>query len=102
MPGLILTFTGQEDSFQRLQLQIIGAVAEFERSMIRERQREGIAIAKAAGKYTGRKPSLSNEQVEQARRLVAEGYRKVDIAKRLNVSRTTLYHVLADTRKESA
>ncbi|WP_239465127.1 recombinase family protein, partial [Desulfovibrio piger] len=41
----------------KLQLQIIGAVAQFERAMIKERQREGIAIAKAAGKYKGRKPS---------------------------------------------
>ena len=47
-----LTFSGTEDDpFQRLQLQVLGAVAQFERSMIRERQREGIALAKAAGKY---------------------------------------------------
>ena len=62
-----LTFTGGEDPFQRLQLQIIGAVAQFERSMIKERQREGIAIAKAAGKYTGRKPSMTAAQIEEAR-----------------------------------
>ena len=91
-----LTFTGQDDPFQRLQLQIIGAVAEFERSMIRERQREGIALAKAAGKYTGRKPTLSDEQVEQARQMIAGGQKKVDIAKALGVSRPTLYKALAD------
>lgn len=91
-----LTFTGQDDPFQRLQLQIIGAVAEFERSMIRERQREGIALAKAAGKYAGRKPTLSDEQVEQARQMIAEGQKKVDIAKALGVSRPTLYKALAD------
>ena len=91
-----LTFTGQEDSFQRLQLQIIGAVAEFERSMIRERQREGIAIAKAAGRYAGRKPTLSDEQVEQARQMIAEGQKKTDIAKAFGVSRPTLYKALAD------
>ena len=91
-----LTFTGQDDPFQRLQLQIIGAVAEFERSMIRERQREGIAFAKAAGKYAGRKPTLSDEQVEQARQMIAEGKKKVDIAKALGVSRPTLYKALAE------
>ncbi|RRD66994.1 MULTISPECIES: recombinase family protein, partial [unclassified Desulfovibrio] len=62
-----LTFTGKDDPFQKLQLQIIGAVAQFERAMLRERQREGIALAKAQGKYTGRKPSLSAAQVEEMR-----------------------------------
>lgn len=48
-----LIFTGEDSPFQRLQLQIIGSVAEFERAMIRERQREGIALAKKEGKYKG-------------------------------------------------
>ena len=49
-----LAFSGQDDPFQRLQLQIIGAVAEFERALIKERQREGIAKAKSQGKHLGR------------------------------------------------
>lgn len=90
-----LTFSGnQSDPFQQLQLQIIGAVAQFERSMIRERQKEGIAIAKAAGKYKGRKPSLSADQIEQAKQMVAEGQNKSDIARFFGVSRTTLYKAL--------
>ena len=56
-----------------LLLSMFGAVAEFEPSMIleRQRQREGIAIAKAAGKHRGRKPSLSEAEVEQLRRRLA-------------------------------
>ena len=91
-----LTFSGKEDPFQKLQLQIIGAVAQFERAMIKERQREGIAIAKAAGKYKGRKPSFSAEQAEQARQMVAAGQSKTDVALHFGVSRTTLYKVLTD------
>ena len=56
-----LTFSGQDDPFQRLQLQIIGAVAEFERALIKERQREGIAKAKSMGKHLGRERKLTPE-----------------------------------------
>ena len=95
-----LDFSGTgDDPFQQLQLQVIGAVAQFERAMIRERQREGIAIAKAAGKYTGRKPALSTEQIEQARKMASKGDKKVDIAKRLGVSRTTLYKALGVSKQ---
>ena len=88
------TCSGKEAPFQKLQLQIIGAVAQFQRAMIKERQREGIAIAKAAGKYKGRKPSFSAEQAEQARQMVAAGQSKTDVARHFGVSRTTLYKVL--------
>jgi DNA invertase Pin-like site-specific DNA recombinase len=54
-----LTFTGEDSPMSNLLLSLLGAVAEFERSMIRERQREGIALAKKAGVYKGRKPSLT-------------------------------------------
>lgn len=91
-----LTFFGTaDDPFQQLQLQVIGAVAQFERAMIRERQREGIAIAKAAGKYKGRKPSLTAEQIAQAQQMAADGQNKSDIARHLGISRTTLYKALA-------
>jgi DNA invertase Pin-like site-specific DNA recombinase len=56
-----LTFSDQDDPFQRLQLQIIGAVAEFERALIKERQREGIAKAKSMGKHLGRERKLTPE-----------------------------------------
>ena len=57
-----LTFTGEDSAMNTLLLSMLGAVAEFERSIILERQREGIAIAKAAGKYKGRKAALSQDQ----------------------------------------
>ena len=94
-----LTFgCGKNSDMQRFQLQILGAVAQFERAMILERQREGIAIAKQAGKYKGRKPSLSAEQIEQAKAMVAEGKNKSEIARLLGVSRTTLYAVLKEAK----
>lgn len=92
-----LTFTGKDDPFQKLQLQIIGAVARFERAMLRERQREGIALAKAQGKYTGRKPSLSAAQVEEMRNMTASGKNKTAIARHFRISRTTLYRLLAQS-----
>ncbi|WP_300803098.1 recombinase family protein [uncultured Desulfovibrio sp.] len=89
-----LTFSGKEDPFQKLQLQIIGAVAQFERALLRERQREGIAIAKAEGKYKGRKPALTSEQVKEARQMVAAGQCKQDVARYFGISRTTLYKAI--------
>ena len=78
----------------RLMLSIMGAVAEFERSLILERQREGIAIAKQAGKYRGRKPSLSDAQAQELRSRVAAGESKVALAKAFRISRETVYGYL--------
>jgi DNA invertase Pin-like site-specific DNA recombinase len=58
-----LTFTGEDSPIAMLLLTLIGAVAQFERSIILERQREGIALARAAGKYKGRKPILNSAQI---------------------------------------
>lgn len=58
-----LIFSGESSPFQRLHLQIIGAVAEFERALIRERQREGIALAKQRGKYKGSKKRLTEDEI---------------------------------------
>ena len=63
-----LTFTGEDSPISNLLLSLLGAVAEFERSMIRERQREGIALAKKAGVYKGRKPSLTRIQIAEIRK----------------------------------
>lgn len=60
-----LTFTGEDSPMNTLLLSMLGAVAEFERSMILERQREGIALAKAAGNYKGRKAALTGEQAAE-------------------------------------
>ena len=85
-----LTFTGEDSPMSNLLLSLLGAVAEFERSMIRERQREGIALAKKAGVYKGRKPSLTPAQVAEIRKRVAEGEKKAGLAAEFQVSRQTL------------
>lgn len=86
-----LTFTADDDPMSQLLLSVMGAFAEFERSLIKERQREGIAIAKAKGKYKGRKPSLSEAQIAELRQRAAAGTEsKVALAKAFGVSRETL------------
>lgn len=86
-----LRFTGEDSPMSILLLSLLGAVAEFERSLILERQREGIAIAKAAGKYKGRQRSLSAAQVEELRIRASGGERKTVLAKQFGISRETLY-----------
>ena len=63
-----LTFTGEDSPMANLMLSVMGAFAEFERALIRERQREGIALAKQRGAYRGRKKSLAAENAELRRR----------------------------------
>lgn len=74
----------------KLLLGMLGAVAEFERSIIRERQAEGIARAKARGVYKGRKP-VAGEKIEQARQLISQGVPKARVARDLGISRSSLY-----------
>jgi hypothetical protein len=71
---------------------MLGVFAEFETNLRRERQLEGIAKAKAAGVYRGRKPSIDQAQVEK---LKAEGLGATEIAKRLSIGRASVYRVLA-------
>jgi DNA invertase Pin-like site-specific DNA recombinase len=78
----------------KLLLSVMGAFAEFERSLILERQREGIAIAKAAGRYKGRKPLLSLERANELRRRVVNGERKATLAREFKISRETLYQYI--------
>ncbi len=87
-----LIFNGNtESSISRMMLQIMGAVAEFERSLIRERQREGIRQYKKKGGKFGRKPTIQQEQVDEIIRLLEDGMPKTGIAEKLGVSRQTLY-----------
>jgi DNA invertase Pin-like site-specific DNA recombinase len=79
-----LDFTGKHDATQHLMLSMIGAVAEFERSMIKERQREGIAKAKAKGVYKGRTKAVTNDDIRAAITVDKMSYR--DAAKALGVS----------------
>ncbi len=76
-------------------MSMLGAVAEFERSIILERQREGIAIAKGEGKYKGRKPSLTTLGISELRRRAAAGEKKAVLAREYGVSRETVYAYLA-------
>ena len=87
-------YTGDDAPTAVLMRQMMAAFAQFERSLIRERQREGIALAKAAGRYKGSQPKLSDEQVAELRRLVAEGVPKARVAGKLGVSRGSVYAYL--------
>jgi DNA invertase Pin-like site-specific DNA recombinase len=86
-----LTFTGEDSPISTLLLSVMGAFAEFERSLIKERQKEGIAIAKQAGKYKGRKPSLTAEQIEEIKKRIEAGIPKAKIARDYGVTRQTIY-----------
>jgi DNA invertase Pin-like site-specific DNA recombinase len=86
-----LSFTGEDNALSKLLLSVMGAFAEFERSLILERQREGIAIAKAAGRYKGRKPKLTVEEIQELCRRVANGEQKSMLARQFKISRETLY-----------
>ena len=70
-------------------------MAEFERSLIRERQQQGIALAKARGVYKGRKP-IDDERLAEAKRRIASGIPKTKVAKELKIGRTTLYKYLKE------
>lgn len=72
----------------------MGSFAEFERALIRERQREGIVIAKAKGVYKGRRRALSPEQVEQVKLKVANGAKKTSVVREFGVSRETVHRYL--------
>ena len=76
-------------------LTIMGGVAEFERAMIRERQLEGIAKAKQAGKYRGRQSTMTTAQVKAIRDRVAAGENKSALAREFMLSRQTIYNILA-------
>lgn len=90
-----LTFTGEDNAMSNLLLSVMGAFAEFERSLIKERQREGIALAKKAGVYRGRKPSLTPAQISEIRKRVKAGEQKTGLAAEFKISRQTLYSALA-------
>ena len=89
-----LTFTGEDSPMANLMLSVMVAFAEFERALIRERQREGIALAKERGAYRGRKRSLSDRDIAEVRRRVAAGEKKAKVARDYGISRETLYQYL--------
>ena len=91
-----LTFTGEDSPMANLMLSVMGAFAEFERALIRERQREGIVLAKQRGAYRGRRKSLDSEQITELKRRVAVGEQKTLIAREFGISRETLYQYLRE------
>ena len=91
-----LTFTGDDSPLAHLLLSVMGAFAEFERNLIRERQLEGIAIAKQRGKYKGRKKSLSDAAVAELRQRLQSGITKAQAAREFGISRETLYQYLRE------
>jgi DNA invertase Pin-like site-specific DNA recombinase len=89
-----LTFTGEDSPMATLLLSVMGAFAEFERALILERQREGIAAARQRGVYTGRKPALTVDQARELAARAAAGERKSDLARAFGISRETVYSYL--------
>ena len=89
-----LSFTGDDSPMASLLLSVMGAFAEFERALIHERQREGIALAKQRGAYRGRKKALSAEAVMQLRARITAGLSKAKVAREFGISRQTLYQYL--------
>jgi DNA invertase Pin-like site-specific DNA recombinase len=89
-----LTFTGEDSPMANLMLSVMGAFAEFERALIKERQREGIALAKRRGVYKGRKKALTPAQVIALEERLSSGVSKTQAARELGISRETLYQYL--------
>jgi DNA invertase Pin-like site-specific DNA recombinase len=92
-----LTFTGEDSPMASLMLSVMGAFAEFERALILERQREGIALAKQRGAYKGRKKSLSETAITELRQRLDTGMTKAQLAREFGISRETLYQYLRGT-----
>lgn len=89
-----LKFSGEDSPMAILMLSVMGAFAEFERALIRERQLEGIALAKQRGVYRGRKKSLSETEVVTLRQCIQNGDKKAKVAREFGISRETLYQYL--------
>ena len=90
-----LTFAPQtDDPMASLMLHMLGAIAEFERSLIGQRRKEGLEAARKRGKQIGRRKSLSDEDLSEIAQKLSKGDSKSDLAKEYGVSRTTLYAAL--------
>lgn len=89
-----LEFTGDDSPISTLLLSVMGAFAEFERNLIKERQLEGITLAKKRGAYKGRKKSLNQEQQEALVKAARNGFSKTEIASHFGINRSTVYEYL--------
>lgn len=88
---------GQSDPFQSLMLNLLSSISQFERDLLLERQREGIAIAKAKGKYKGKQSKFTVEDVEQIREEFEQTSNKAALAKKHGISRGYLYALVSKT-----
>lgn len=89
-----LSFSGDDTAIAKLLLNVMGAFAEFERNLIKERQMEGIAIAKAKGKYKGRRRTVTSDTISEIKRRIANNEKKSLVARDFRISRETLYNYL--------
>lgn len=99
-----MTFTGDDSPMNTLLLSMLGAVAEFERSLILERQREGIALAKTRGVYKGRRAKLTEDQAAELRARLSKGESATKLAAEYGVSRQSVYNyrALAEAKEDVA
>lgn len=87
-----LVFSADDNNlFSELMLNMLGAFAQFERALAKERQKEGVQIAKAKGAYKGRKQEMTAERIAELKRRIEAGEPKAAIAKSMGISRDTLY-----------
>ncbi len=96
-----LTFNSTSDPMANLTLQMMGAFAEFERSMIKARQREGIDAAKLAGRTGGRPLKVTPTLIAKAKKMIEEGASIRHTALTLKVSRMTIYKILGRYAKKT-
>lgn len=96
-----LIFTGDDSPISILLLSVMGAFAEFERKLIRERQSEGIRSAQAKGKAVGRPLAFTKEMWTQVIEMIQKGESKAKIIKELGVGKSTLYKYLKEKTYES-
>lgn len=98
--GLSFEPSENENPMNQLMLHVMGAFAEFERTLLRERQREGIALAKKRGVYLGRKPKFGEEEVARVKRRIEAGEHISGLAREMKVSRVTIYRALREAQGE--
>jgi DNA invertase Pin-like site-specific DNA recombinase len=89
-----LIFTGEDSPMAKLMLSVMGAIHEFDRALIKERQREGITLAKKRGAFNGRKKLLSQAGIAEIHQKITAGMSKAQIAREFGISRETLYKYL--------
>ena len=100
--NLLFDARSNADPTSKLMLSMVGAFAEFERSMIRSRQAEGIALAKARGAYMGRPRSVTDEQISKLKATLAQGVPLTKATSKVGISRTTAYRYLAVAKQLGA